>query len=93
MHSFRFPVASALLGLTVLLQTACEKSSNIRALIEQKANSSAESSQIVTTDGPYGGTGELNSGLLPGEQIGAFQVIKVAGIDDGVSFGAELSYS
>lgn len=35
---------------------------------------------------------ELKSGLQPGDSVGAFQVVKCGGADDGVSRGDELCY-
>lgn len=36
--------------------------------------------------------GDLTSGLQPGDSVGAFQVVKCGGAEDGVRRGEELCY-
>ena len=38
------------------------------------------------------GAAELESGLKAGDPVGAFQVVKQGGIDDGVKIGKQLCY-
>lgn len=38
------------------------------------------------------GAGELKSGPQVGESVGAFNVVKCSGVDDGVSVGEQLCY-
>lgn len=38
------------------------------------------------------GAGELKSGPQVGDSVGAFNVVKCAGVDDGVNVGEQLCY-
>jgi len=47
---------------------------------------------VVAGGATLAGGAELTSGLQVGESVGAFNVEKCAGVEDGVKVGAKLCY-
>ena len=81
MHPSDQRAVCLILGVFCVLLTSCQQPA---AEIPSDADESNTHQRVSTAD--------VRSGLQIGESVGAFQVVKVGGIEDGVQIDDQLCY-
>jgi hypothetical protein len=81
MHPSDQRAMCVMLGVLCVLLASCQ-----RPAAEIKPEAEEMNTQVGTS------TANVRSGLQTGESVGAFQVVKVGGIEDGVQIDDELCY-